>query len=253
MKLRHAVMTYHPKDCDTVKLSCRALFDVIGVERVFIVGQTDPQIPGCTFIEESKCDTVALPELRDYFVRYHAKYDRATWIYQQLLKMSMPVSAPGLDDTFLVCDADLIFLKNPFAGLPQDCSPWTPSYIGEFHATYREHFKRMMKMEMPAKLSFINHHMVMRGSKLELMKIIISSHTGLRWDDAIISALDLQVLSSFSEYEFYGNMLLMGAPGEMVECPVTIVDCCHVPSEEDLAKARDWGFYALSAQRWRRT
>lgn len=247
MKIRDCVMTFHFKDSDTVQMACEHLRSVVGVERIFIVGNENPRIEGSRFIHEE-----SFVCLRKGGIVGHALRGREGWIFQQLIKLAAPQIIIGIEDTFLVCDADAIFLTNPYRQTPNGVFPYCRAYTGEYHQPYRDHFLKVMNRPAPAGISFINHHMIFDRLCLDAMKREIETVSGVAWDTSIIEALDPTEQSSFSEYDLYGNLMFTMFPSKAFFQKFTIKDVAHVPTEADCDQALREGYDILSAQRWAR-
>lgn len=126
--------------------------------------------------------------------------NRSGWIFQQLLKLSATI---GNCSHFLVIDADHILLR-PHTFLTEEGK--TVFYRSrEYHAPYYEAIRKLMGWNKSPFLSYVAHKMLFSRETLEIMKKEIHIHTGKVWDQAILSILDPNELSCFSEYEIYGN------------------------------------------------
>jgi hypothetical protein len=71
--------------------------------------------------------------------------------------------------------------------------------------------------------------MIFSRNKLKEFRGEIEARAGCRWDEAIIRALDREEISSFSEYDSYGNWIMeredcTTIPNYNVQLPASSVD-----------------------------
>lgn len=128
--------------------------------------------------------------------------DRSGWIFQQLLKLSGTI---GEADEFLVMDSDHVLL------CPHTFIEVGGKYVfyqsKEFHPPYYENAFKLIGQENVSPLSYVAHKMIFSRKELANLKEEIEKRNQLKWDQAIIRSLNPNELSSFSEYEIYGNYL----------------------------------------------
>lgn len=128
--------------------------------------------------------------------------NRAGWLFQQLLKLGADKIVKT--ENFLILDADTIFIKPKvffFKGkLILDQSE-------ERHEVYHNVYQELLKRPTSNLLSFITHYMIFNKEHLRSLKMEIESIHKKKWDQAIISCVNYNELSGFSEYELYGNYL----------------------------------------------
>ncbi|MDD3036330.1 DUF6492 family protein [Bacteroides sp.] len=152
---------------------------------------------GLVFVDEA---TVLGYGVRDIHYILSDGSDRSGWIFQQLLKLSGKI---GISPYFLVIDADHILLR-PHTFLTKEGK--TVFYRSrEYHAPYYEAIWKLLGWNKYPLLSYVAHKMLFSREMLETMKQEIHIHTGKTWDQAVLSILDVNQLSCFSEYETYGN------------------------------------------------
>lgn len=255
MKIRDAIVPYHPKDRDTVRVCLKSLKFVLGVERVFLVCSEDQHIPRGIFVDERNATSLLSIEQ----IRGHVLPGREGWIFQQLLKLGAPSYIPDLSDVFMVCDSDIIFLVNPYAAIPDGKVPWSKAFDGSVHRPYWDHFLRLMQMVPPSEFSFINHHAIWHKEAISSFLDSICERNSKPWDRAIVDCLDANEQSGFSEYNFVGQMYQLclrdGGKGPhevLVEVPIRIKNVKHLPTQHDVSQARSEGYHILSSQQWSR-
>lgn len=245
MKLKDAVVPFHPKDYPTLQLCLNGL-KKIGVERVFLIGSENPNFPGTYFINEN--------ELKDVFPLRHLVHmtSRAGWIFQQILKLGSDLWISDLNENYLVCDSDIIFIKNPYDQVEEDCFPYNKAYTTEYHLPYRINYEKLMKEKPQAGFSFINHNMVFNRKIISEIRSHIERKNHKRWDLAILENIDFGSWSDFSEYDLYGNWMFAHKQDKMKRVKMNIVDIERVPCDQDLKLCDENQIHILSAQAWKR-
>lgn len=161
---------------------------------------------GCRFILEN--DVVPI---RKSDIVYHVKgWDRSGWMLQQLIKLNGDKISGN--EHFLVLDADTIFAKPVVFKVDEkvilNCSD-------ECHRPYYAMIHRLLDGIRISPFSFVAHHMLMEKSKLRLLKAEVESKSGMKWHEAILKYVDRNEVSSFSEYETYGNFCSNRFPNQV--------------------------------------
>lgn len=153
---------------------------------------------GWKFVDER----TVLPITKDDIKNRSSRTERAGWVYQQLLKLNGDRICKAR--FFLVVDADTVFIQPHRFRIGGKtvmyCRNWSRD---EYFNCYR----RLMKEEKAAKVSFVTHYMLFERAKLAEMKRHIESLHGCKWYTAILRSIDRTKPFSFSEYETYGNFL----------------------------------------------
>lgn len=153
---------------------------------------------GCRFVDER----TVLP-IGKKNIRYGTKrWNRAGWLYQQLLKLAG--SKLGAAGHYLVADADTVLIRpHRFVtgGRPIFyCRSWSQ---GEYFRTYR----KLLGTRATAPRSFVTHYMLFNKAKVRQLKGKIEARHGKSWYKAIIGSIDKTKQFGFSEFETYGNFL----------------------------------------------
>lgn len=130
--------------------------------------------------------------------------DRSGWIFQQLIKLSGKL---GTSRYFLVIDADHILLK-PHTFLTQE-NLMVFYKSSEFHFPYYKMNYKLLKVISVPFLSYVSHKMIFDKEDLIRLHRNIErcSHNKLNWDKIILSNLDVNESSCFSEFELYGSFV----------------------------------------------
>lgn len=129
--------------------------------------------------------------------------NRSGWIFQQLLKLNSDTLTDK--EYFLIVDSDTVFSRpqtfiNKNGKMLLNCSD-------EYHKPYFDTYKKLIPLDKRYKKSFVCHHMLFSVKYLRELKKVIENNTGMIWWRAILSNLDNNECSCFSEYETYGNYM----------------------------------------------
>jgi hypothetical protein len=255
MNITDAVIPFHIKDAPILKYGCESLKYILNVENIYIVGSENPNIENTTFIHEN--DINGIIKLEDIKKQWKEKNEnvshRAGWLYQQFLKLGVDDYIPSLSETFLICDADIIFVNNPYTNIQINEFPYARAYTREYHGPYRDQYSRLMKEETNSGFSFINHHMILNKKYVKELKQYIESINSKKWDISIIDTLDWNEHSNFSEYDLYGNWMFKMHNNICCEKEIKIVDIDRVPSVDELMFLKNNQYHIVSSQAYRRS
>jgi len=133
------VLPVHEKDRDVLPLSLRGtLKHVRPVRRICVVSRRPVHWPDERVVwipEPTDGQLPTLDQLRALWSsRYPAMLHRASWVYQQLLKLGAGSYIEDLSPSYLVVDADVLFLHlNAYKAFEKVL----PSKIFEYAATGR--------------------------------------------------------------------------------------------------------------------
>jgi len=136
---------------------------------------------------------------------------RASWIYQQFLKIQISLVR---DKKILIWDSDTIPLKElEFIDKNGKISPF---FGQEYHVPYFTLIKRLLGINKQIKPSFIAQSLPLYSNLLIDMVQKIEERIGLDWKYAILSTLTADLGGSpFSEYETIGNYMLSQQPSSI--------------------------------------
>jgi Family of unknown function (DUF6492) len=181
--------------------------------RIYIIGPDKfslvdfCRLNNLVFINENNVLPITIKDIDYYSID---GCDRRGWLFQQLLKLAADsfVEAPS----YYVVDADTV-LMSPQSIIENDKIILNIS--DEFHKPYRAAYERLLGEKPLAPVSFVSHQMLFEKKTLAKLKEKIEFHTNLPWFNAIINTVDCSEISSFSEYETYGNFLLKYYPNRI--------------------------------------
>lgn len=254
MILTDCIIPFHEKDKDTIKYCCKSLFEILNIKRIFLIGKKDLNIKNTFYInEDSLKNIVNLKYITSLWEKKNNSFkNRSGWIYQQILKLSSNEIIQDISEDFLVCDSDIIFLKNPYKDINNFLFPYQQAYTKEYHKPYRLNYEILMKEKPESGISFINHHMVFNKKYLNNLKKFIENKNNIRWDLAILNSLDYNCFSNFSEYDLYGNWIFKYEKEKMINIKLNIKDINNIATNEQILKYKNKNYDILSAQAWRR-
>lgn len=128
--------------------------------------------------------------------------DRSGWLFQQFIKMSGNI---GKCQNFVTIDSDHI-LVNPHVFLAKD-NKYVFYQSEEFHWMYIKIIYQLIGVLSITPLSYVSHKMIFNKEILAQLKSVIEQRSGKKWTDTIVSFLNRDDSSSFSEFELYANFV----------------------------------------------
>ncbi len=140
-------------------------------------------------------------------IKEKTKYkSRAGWYYQQLLKLYAFQGIPEILPSYLVLDADTVFL-NPTTFLEDGKACFATG--DEYHSPYFQHMSALhpsLKKYYPK--SGVTHHMVFQTHYVnELMYMVEEHHRLPFWKAFLACVSEDDPISGASEYEIYFNYM----------------------------------------------
>jgi len=130
-----------------------------------------------------------------------------SWIYQQILKLSLADFSNS--EYYLIIDADTILIR------PQEFvnanGHQVLKYSDELHFMYQITNKRLINTLRYSRRSFICHHQLITRRFAKEMLFTIEKNNNDYWYNSIIETISREN-HFFSEYELYGNFLIAHYP-----------------------------------------
>ena len=160
---------------------------------------------GVTFLDETILFDYT-PASINYIITAgrHDGLNRSGWIYQQLVKLS---GRAGTCRYYLATDADHILLQ-PHSFITNDNrSVFYQST--EYNIPYYKAIKKLLGFYPLTLFSYVSHKMIFDKEQLKELQLRIETNAGSKqsWDRVIISNLNSNEVSGFSEFELYGNFV----------------------------------------------
>jgi len=160
---------------------------------------------GLVFIEETSFFDYA-PENINYIITEgpYLGLNRSGWIYQQLIKLS---GKAGTCRYYITIDADHILLQ-PHTFITKG-GRFVFYMSTEYHMPYYKKIKQLLSFYPFTMFSYVSHKMVFDKEELKKLQQAIENKNGNKesWDKIILSKLDTDKVSCFSEFELYGNFV----------------------------------------------
>ncbi|MGG4498947.1 DUF6492 family protein [Brevibacillus reuszeri] len=183
------------------------------IGRIMIIAPKNQRIinfcrrKGCRFINEAS----VLPIGKKGIYSHTGRWNRAGWLYQQLLKLSGDKLSS--QRFFLVIDADTVLIRPHLFRINKKtvfyCRNWT-------HQEYKNAYRKLLGKRATSPVSFVTHYMLFDRAKLSRLKRIIASRHNRNWYIAILDRINKSKPINFSEFETYGNFVRSHYPGAMI-------------------------------------
>ena len=179
----------------------------------------------------------------------HDNTPRSGWYFQQFLKWG--ARRLSRNPFFAVVDADTAFVA-PVSLL--EGKKYVFQRSRQRHAPYFTTYQRLLGLAPEAPdfdlPSYISDHMIFDVALVdELIAAIEKRNPGKPWYRAILDTIDFREMSSFSEFETYGNFLAKFHPGSYVSIPYANMilpkDRARM-HEQNASAARQRGFTSIS-------
>lgn len=183
------------------------------IGRIMIVAPRNQRIidfcrrKGCQFINE----TSVLPIGKKGIYARTKRWNRAGWLYQQLLKLSGDKLSS--QRFFLVIDADTVLIRPHLFRINNKTVFY---YRNWTHQEYKNAYKKLLGKKAASPVSFVSHYMLFERSKLSRLKRIIASRHNRKWYSAILDRISKSKQINFSEFETYGNFVRSHYPGQLM-------------------------------------
>lgn len=229
----------HKKDFNTLNLCVNGLKNNIkNVNTIFVVSNEDPKIDGVTYIPQSRYDSyVNLQKIIEKYNNEKSDFTyRSGWIYQQFLKLLSSKVIPELTDSYLVVDADTIFVR------PIHFNPEKFYYCkaNEYHLPYLTTIKKLLGVEEAIGFSTISHHMIFNKNIINEMIEVIKKNLNLNsFFDCVMSVIDYNELSSISEWDLYSNYVIKNHSHICEHRQLLWKDISYIPNQNDLDKLKE--------------
>ncbi|MCA9095545.1 MAG: hypothetical protein KDA68_18830, partial [Planctomycetaceae bacterium] len=137
--------------------------------------------------------------------------NRSGWMFQQLLKLAIHRICET--SRYYTIDSDTVLVRP----IRLEVDGKTVLYHSdEHHEPYFKKLRHLLGIEPRTPLSFVAHQMCFQPDRVaEMLKLIESRFPEKPWHHTLIDTLDLQEVSDFSEFETYGQWMLVSHPAEI--------------------------------------
>jgi hypothetical protein len=200
------VIPYSPKEKDIVEmciLGCMKNISDLG--QIYVISADESfNYRGVNVIGEKVLFTDGLNRqyVEQRLNKEHPKLAfRAGWFYQQFIKLGCSYAIPRLSESYVVVDADVVFLKkvNFF-----DNGKLLLASSNEYNEPYFRCYEKLLGQTPDKKHSFVSHHMPFSKAIVLGLISIIERRFNRKWYDAVLDSVDGDY-SMFSEYETFGH------------------------------------------------
>jgi len=223
-KIFDTVICVGPKHLAISLISIRSIHCFAAPRKIFVVTARDhfpffraslnASVPLHLVDEDEVIEGVSLGTIRDALSARNGTGTRAGWYFQQFLKMAM-CARPEMAEHCLIWDSDTVALQ-PLRFFDDEgrmlVNPKT-EHNGPYFATLRT----LLGIEKQVNFSFISEHLMVSPA---YMRELIGELSGgssqpAAWVWHILGAIPDHDLggSAFSEYETYGNFVVLRHPG----------------------------------------
>lgn len=176
------------------------------IDNIFLIAPKDSKLIkniaieyNCKFIDESK-----IINLKKNEINYQVNgIDRSGWIFQQLLKLH--VDTISKQEYIFVIDADTVLTK-PKSLISNGKIIF--DFSDEYHKPYFKAYKKITGLKHNLPVSLVSHMKLFEKSKLIKLREHINKNNNENFIKSVLINLDHTEMSSFSEYETYGNFCL---------------------------------------------
>lgn len=204
------IFTCLPKDVDTISVGIKMLKNINHpINKIYLIGPQDQIL--VDFCSKNHVEFINEESLLGYGkdkIKYTYKgFDRSGWLFQQLLKWAIAEKCEM--DHYLILDSDTFFIRNKIFELQ---GKQILDFSDEFHLPYYKTYKDLTGLEHKSPVSFVAHYMLIDKVKLAELKKLIEKNIKMSWHQAIISLIDNNQNSYFSEFETYANFVLTKYP-----------------------------------------
>lgn len=244
------VIPCHPKDFPSLKLSIDGIVrNLTCCNKIFVVSKEDPKIDNIIHVSEERYAPYVTKEKIEGIWRTknpNLSY-RSKWLYQQFLKLLFVRVAEVSSSSFVVVDADTIFLKD----IPFNPLKFYYNRAEEYHLPYTKPISILLGIKNTIGFSTIAHHCIFNVKMINEMINNIENNFKRSFVDSILYSIDYNEASCFSEWDLYANYMLTNHP-DVCECRQLVwKDISFVPTQIQLDQFKET-FDFVSCHAYRR-
>ena len=228
----------HPKDFPSLKIAVDGVKNNVSCcNRIFVVSKENPNIEGVIhFNERAYYKYITKEKVEEIWSEKNPSLSyRSKWVYQQFIKLLSGKVIPDLTDSFVLVDADTIFLRD----VPFDIEKFYYCRAKEYHKPYLEPIKKLFGIEKTIGFSTICHHMIFNKEKLNDMISEIENRFDSSFVDAILGVLDYNQGSCMSEWDIYANYMILNHPEMCKNRQLEWHDIYIVPNEKHVEELKN--------------
>jgi len=243
------VIPCHPKDIENLRQTVKSLKHLANKRKIYIISPTaiylgeDLEYFNIEDKSFDKLFTIEMIKERWQKECSHFAY-RASWIYQQLIKLYVFKVITDLTENFIFLDSDTMILQS----LDFDTKKFQYSIPAENHIPYKDNYKKMTGFHAQ-NFSFISHHMMFKKEYLnELISHVENLHQKT-FVEVLLDSIDYTIQSPFAEQEIYGNWMYEKHKDICEYRQLKSIDIAYIPNDEQL-KQLGMFFNFASSHAW---
>lgn len=229
------VIPCHPKDYLNLTQTIKSLRNLSQKNNVYIISPSEIDIQledKFNHINDDVFkDMFSIEQIKNIWMTKDLKFAyRASWIYQQLIKLFAFKVIPELTEAFLFLDSDTMFLRN----VNFDINKFQYSIPTENHIEYKISYEKMTGMKAEPLFSFICHHMLFKKTYLnELINHIENLHQN-NFVDVLLNSINYSTQSPFAEQELYGNWVYSKYPNICERRQLKCENISYIPNDQQM-------------------
>lgn len=205
------IIPCHPKDFPSLKLSVIGILENISCcNKLFVISKENPNLNNVIYIPENDYFSyITLERIEEIWKTENSSLVyRSKWIYQQLLKLLSVKVIKDLTESFVLVDADTIFLRDVLF----DVNKFNYSRVKEYHKPYENPTCNLLDIKNTIGFSTIAHHCIFNKEKIIKMIDEIENRFNKTFVDIILDIIDYNEGSCFSEWDLYANYMILNYP-----------------------------------------
>jgi hypothetical protein len=232
------IIPCHPKDFPSLKLSVRGIQQNISCcNRLFVISKEDPELENVIHIpEERYFSYITLERIEELWkTKNTSLVYRSKWIYQQLLKLLAVKVIEDLTESFVLVDADTIFLRDVIF----DESKFYYSKVEDYHKPYNKPTCTLLGIENTIGFSTIAHHCIFNREKINQMIDEIEIRFNKTFVDVILDIIDYNEASCLSEWDLYANYMILNHSEMCQQRQLVWEDISFIPTKSHMEEFKE--------------
>ena len=233
------IIPCHPKDFPSLKLSVRGILENISCcNKLFVISKENPNLNNVIYIPENDYFSyVTLERIEEIWkTKNSSLVYRSKWIYQQLLKLLSVKVIKDLTESFVLVDADTIFLRDVLF----DVNKFNYSKVKDYHKPYENPTCNLLDIKNTIGFSTIAHHCIFNKEKITKMIDEIENRFNKTFVDIILDIIDYNEGSCFSEWDLYANYMIINYPEMCEQRQLIWEDISFIPTKSHLEEFKDY-------------
>jgi hypothetical protein len=243
------VIPCHPKDFPSLKLSVMGILkNISSCNRLFVVSKENPNLDNVIHIpEDNYFSYITIGRIEQIWKTKNPSLTyRSKWIYQQLLKLLTVKVIENLTESFVLVDADTIFLRDVLF----DNNKFNYSKVEDYHKPYHNPTCNLLNIKNTIGFSTIAHHCIFHKEKITKMIDEIENRFNKTFVDIILDIIDYDEASCLSEWDLYANYMILNFPEMCQQRQLFWEDISFIPVKSHLDEFKEhYDFVSCHAYR----